>query len=62
MSAGSHFGERFLQVAEYDERGKKSKRFEVQGAKDLFGFDKPLFFVVLCLSLLGILFIYSASK
>jgi len=62
MSAGSHFGERFLQVAEYDEHGKKSKRFEVQGAKDLFGFDKPLFFVVLCLSLLGILFIYSASK
>ena len=55
----------FLSVdgVSFDERKSVVKKsFDAQGLKDMFGFDKPLAVAVLALCLLGILFIYSASK
>ena len=55
----------FLSVdgVSFDERKSVVKKsFDVRGIKDVFGFDKPLAVAVLALCLLGILFIYSASK
>lgn len=55
----------FLSVdgVSFDERKSVVKKsFDARGIKDVFGFDKPLAVAVLALCLLGILFIYSASK
>ena len=49
----------FLSSATLDARGAESKRLNTAG---VFDFDKPLATIVVVLSLLGILFIYSASK
>ena len=60
LSEGKYFAEGDFSIDERKSGGKRS--FDVQGLKDVFGFDKPLAIAVLILCLLGILFIYSASK